>query len=195
VKKPPEGLLASRPALEGENVPHPASGAPPGSPPRGYSRGLHDRIVELIRLRNRPAVAAAIAGIPSSTYYAWMRKGREGDPWLYEFACDVEKAMAEAESAAIQTITGPSPDLFTDPDSARWWLERARPEGYSKDTNTKVNALLIEFMERLERALPPEIFQMVVAAGQGQALLQEKPVFQLVDGDEEEDSESAGQDS
>lgn len=162
---------------------HPEQGPALGAPPKYYTRGVHEAIVDHIRRGNRPVVAAGLAGITSATFYGWMQRGREADPHLESFANDVELAMATAEGKAVEKIFGDTG--FADPDNAKYWLERARPEGWSKETNAKVNALLVEFMERLERTLPPDVFRMVIAAASGQTAVVARPTFQLSGSEEE----------
>lgn len=167
---PPE-TLATRPALAfNEFAQHPANGENIGYPPLRYSIALHQAIVDGIKKGNRPHIAAAAAGLPSQTYYAWMRRGKEGDPHLWQFADDVERALAHAETSAIAVIASQDGSFAQDSDNAKWWLERSRSDGYSKEAATKVNSMLEEFFKRIEAALPPEIFQLVIAAASGQQL-------------------------
>jgi hypothetical protein len=167
LSKAPEGLIDARPALADNPPAHPATGPDIGAPPRRYSRGVHDRIVELIKKRNRPVVAAAACGIPQSTFYAWMRMGKEGNPHLTEFVDDVEQALAEAEVGAVAVITGQNEQFDDDPDNAKWWLSVTRPEGYSKDAIERANGMIREFITRLEQNLPPHVFAMVLTAAAG----------------------------
>lgn len=192
---PPKALVALRPALEDHEVPHPSNGDPLPPPPSRYTPGLHEQICENIRKGNRPATAAGMAGIPSNTFYAWMKKGREGDPHLWKFAEDVELACHMAEGTAVASVAGPAGAFVDDPDNAKWWLERMRADGFDKNANSKVAALLEDFMSRLEAALPPEIFNMVIAAASGHAMHVAKPTFQLDAQEEKDTDESAGSDS
>lgn len=187
--KVPASLVETRPALA-EGAPHPTQGTPLPAPPKRYTRGVHDQIVEYIKRGNRPNVAAGMAGIPSSTYYAWMRSGKEGDPHLAEFAEDVEMAMAVAEGQAVETIAGKQGDFNGDPENARYWLERARADGWSKEANAKFNAMIDEFLNRLETNLPPDIYQLVisVASGATPELAAKRAPFQLTVGSREEEA-------
>lgn len=165
-KKAPPELEATRPAIaEQESVDHPSTGAPLGPPPRRYTLGLHTQIVELIKQGNRPPVAAAAAGITPATFHEWMRRGKDGDPHLYQFALDVDQAFALAETAAIETVRKA---MLENPEYAKWYLERARADGYSKQVNMMVESQLQAFMKRLEEALDPETFHKVLAVYAGQ---------------------------
>jgi hypothetical protein len=165
-KKAPEGLIESRPGLEHD--PSIAKSAPEavlGNPPAKYTTAVHESIVNSIREGNRPHVAAGIAGITPATFYDWMKRGASGDPHLYQFAQDVELAKHVAEGEAVKVLKAAFKD---DPDAAKWWLERARSDGYSKQVKTLVESQIEEFMKRLEEGLPPEIFEMVLAIYAGQ---------------------------
>lgn len=134
-----------------------------GPIPSRYSTGAHQVICDNIRAGNRPVTAAQMAGIPSNIYYHWMKLGKEGNPHLAQFAEDVELACGVAEGNAVAAITS----SYADPDNAKWWLERARASGYSKEVNLKVDAMINEFMDRLQSGLPPDIWDKVLAVGGG----------------------------
>jgi hypothetical protein len=94
-----------------------------------------------------------------------MRAGRENDPHLWEFAQDVELALGCAEGVAVKVIQ----DNFKDnPEFAKWWLERARSDGYSKQVNMLVQSQLEEFLKRLEQGLSATEFEKVLAIYAGQ---------------------------
>lgn len=166
-KELPQSLVETRPALADDyGAQHPGNGPPLGPIPVRYSRPLHEAICASIRVGNRPVVAAQMAGLPSSTFHNWLRLGREGDPHLWEFARDVELAEGQAEGTAVKTVV----DTFSDdPENAKWWLERGRSGGWSKQVQQLVNGQLEEFMARLEAGLPPEVFQLVLNVAVGQA--------------------------
>lgn len=200
-KPPPKELVQTRPAveLESPDIPqNPEQGPYLGPPPRLYSRALHDAIIKHIENGNRPQIAAAMAGLPSNTYYRWMQQGRQGHPHYWEFAEDVERAMAVAEGKAVSVIAGADGSFSVEPEHAKWWLERTRTDGYSKEANAKLQAMAEDFFKRIETNLPavitPEmvgqsVFQMVLAAAAGQAIAATKPTFELTSGSEEEDGE------
>ena len=163
----PAELLATRPGLAHDvTAEHPSNGPPIGRPPAKYTRAVHDSIVASIKQFNRPLVAAQIAGISSTTFHHWMRLGKEGNPHLWEFADDVEQAMAFAEGKAIEKVVAAAAE---DPENFKWWLERSRPEAYSKDVAARVNGELENFVKRLEIQLDPATFERVLACFAGQA--------------------------
>lgn len=173
----PKELLEQRPVLEGDpTVVHPDMGnVGIGKPPRKYTPAVHEKIVEELRKGQRPQGACARAGITVAMFYDWVRRGKQGDPHLYQFAEDVEIAFNEAEASAVDVITEFIEDKSPDAspklrlEAAQWRLERSRPDGYSKQVKTAVEGQIKEFLLRLEKALPPHIFEMVLAVYLGQS--------------------------
>lgn len=100
-----------------------------------------------------------------------MKKGKAGDPVYKDFVDDIDVAIGEAEGKALDAIT----DAFENPENAKWYLERARPAGYSKEVNLKVDAILNDFMDRLQDGLPPDIFDKVLAVASGAGLPEAAP--------------------
>lgn len=171
-KQPPEDLIAQRPVLEGDpSVVHPSMGTKLGSPPRKYTKAVHEVIVSELKSGQRPQGACARAGITLATFHDWVKRGKAGDPWLYEFAEDVEIAFNMAEANAVDVVH----DVMADEDAdtrlkaASYWLERARPDGYSKQVKTLVDKQIENFMIRLEEALDPALFEKVLAVYMGHA--------------------------
>lgn len=187
----PPGVLAAAPYLEFDEKPYGAT----SRPPQKYTPAVRDVIVEKIRKGVRPEQAAVLAGISINTFHRWMKQGREGHVHLWEFADAVERALAELEENGIAAIAGEDGKFTDKAENAKWFLERRFAAGYSKDVAQKFNAALEDLFGRLESSLPPDIFQMVLAAASGQAVaMNAKPTFKLLAednadaGSEEEDS-------
>lgn len=171
--EPPQELLEQRPGLVGDpSVRHEAMGVPLGDPPRKYTRAVHDVICAELEKGQRPQGACAKAGITMSTFHNWVKRGKEGDPWLYEFAEDVEIAINLAEHKALGVITdgfnAEDPDKI-DPERAKWFLERTRSDGFSKQVKQVVENQIQDFLLRLEAALDGPTFERVLAVYLGQA--------------------------
>lgn len=186
-KSIPSELVETRPVVTDEGQTHPAQGLPGVTTPIRYSTAVHDSIVDSIRKGNRPKTACAIAGIPYNDYLKWMRMGHDEHPIMFQFALDVEQAIAGMEEKAIKSIT--EDGAFTDAENAKWYLERRHADGYSKETHTKVNAMLAEFLETLERGLPPDVFKMVIAVAQGQSIGPAEKAQFILNGSSEEDGD------
>lgn len=169
-----EKLVASRPVLKGStHVDRNIIGRPPAE----YTPGLRDSICNLIKQGQRPHVAAQISGINKTTFERWMRAGRSGDPFLWEFSDAVEQAVAIFEGKMVDTLTAENEDGVIDASNAKFVLERRFPDGYSKELDAKVRALLDDFKKNLITCLPETItedmvglnlLELVVAAGNGE---------------------------
>jgi hypothetical protein len=178
-------LEDTRPAavVEGQDV----NAAVLGPIPPRYTPGVHLQICDNIRAGNRPVTAANMAGITSQNFYMWMQLGRAGNPHLVQFVEDIEIATGQAEGSAVKVI---QESFWENPDNAKWWLERTRSAGFSKEVNEKVSGLLNEFMDRLQIGLPPDIYDKVLAVASGAGLPEQsgRGHFQLAakdDGDSE----------
>lgn len=180
----PTDLVLARPALAEDPVAqHPSNGESVGKPPTKYTPALHNDIVSRIEKFQRPVVAAQQAGITSATFYEWMRRGKAGDPHLYAFVEDVEQAMAVAEGKAVERVVNDAID--NDPENFKWWLERSRPEGYSKDVAARVQSELENFIKRLEGGLDAATFEKVLGVFAGQPVTQALTQKSENGGDEE----------
>ncbi len=134
-----------------------------GAPPQ-YTKAVHEIICENIKKGARDTVAARMAGIPSNIFYRWINMGRSGDPRFYDFAIDVDQALAIFESRMVEKVVE---DAETDAKSAQWTLERRFPEGYSKEVEAKVQGIMTAFMEALKEQLTDAEFFKVLAITSG----------------------------
>lgn len=114
-------------------------------------------IVKQIKAGNRPITAAQMAGLTRAEFRTRCRH----DP---EFARAIELAEGVAEGQAVRMVVE---SFATDPENAKWWLERGRSGGWSKQVQQLVNGQLEEFMARLEAGLPPDVFRRVLAVATG----------------------------
>lgn len=195
-QQPPKELLEQRPILEGDpDIRHPSMGnIGSGNPPTKYTKAVHDTIVAELRKGQRPQGACARAGISVTTFQNWVKWGKEGNPWLEQFAEDVEIAFNAHEADlvdVVHNITTKSESDDTKLKAATWKLERARADGYSKQVKTLVDKQIEAFMVRLEAALDPATFEKVLSVYLGQAVatpeqLTVVEVKQLEDGSSEE---------
>ena len=168
---PPE-LLEQRPFAAEEPYVDPDA-VKLGPPPRKYTKAVHDTIVAELKKGQRPQGACARAGITVNTFYDWVKRGKEGDPWLYKFAEDVEIAFNSHEADMVDVLveaTEDKEDRKTAVDAAKWKLERTRSDGYSKQVKTLVEKQIEQFMVRLEKALDPATFEKVLSVYLGQVV-------------------------
>jgi hypothetical protein len=94
---------------------------------------VREEVCQAIRAGNYLETAAAYAGITRETFYDWMRKGRAQKSGAHvDFVDAVEKALADAEMFALQTITNAN-----EWQAAAWRLERRYPERWRKRETTE----------------------------------------------------------
>ncbi len=155
-------LLSLRPGAD-PSAPHPSNGPLPiGKPPAKYTRGLHDKVVELIRAGNTPATAAGYCGLSLPCLNDWLRRGQAGDCHLASFYEDVTAAYAGAEVDLVAVVR----EQPTKED-AKWILERARSNNWSKATRVAVDSELTIIMGKLKQCLPPDMYRRALAGIMG----------------------------
>lgn len=92
--------------------------------PTKFSEELAGKLVDALRAGHYMHVAAALVGIAESTLYRWIERGEEGESPFKQFAADVARARAEAESRALLLIQKAA---LVHWQAAAWFLERAFP--------------------------------------------------------------------
>ncbi len=135
-----------------------------GAPPAKYTPAVHQMVCDLVKKGHRPVAAAQQAGITSHTFYRWMNMGKAGDPHLFDFANDVEQAVAIFEGVLVDTVVDASKE---DAKHAEFLLERRFAEGYAKDVDAKVNGIMTDFITKLEAHLTPSEFDKVLTVISG----------------------------
>lgn len=86
--------------------------------------------------------AAEAAGVPRSTFFSWLKRGREegSDAVYVQFAADIEAAQAIAENRLIRLIgraaTEGGPGDWR---AAAWLLSRRHPERWSEKRQLEVS--------------------------------------------------------
>ena len=75
--------------------------------------------------------AANVAGISSTTFYDWYRKGENAKSGrYYDFYVAVEKAKSQAVALRLDNIRKAGEDGNWQADA--WWLERIDPDNFAK---------------------------------------------------------------
>jgi hypothetical protein len=93
-----------------------------------YSPQLHEAfLVALESTGGFVQPACAIAGIPSSTVWYWLERGKSGDDRYAQLWADVIKARAQRQVALKSIVDAHAAE---DPGTARWLLERTAPAEY-----------------------------------------------------------------
>ena len=118
------------------------------------------RIVDLIRAGNYLEVAATAAGIHRSTLHRWLKLGRDQARGRFrKFLVAVEKAQAESESRDVALVAKAA---STDWRAAAWRLERKTPRRYGPRVQQAVQQELDAVLTRLEKGLPPAVYEQVL---------------------------------
>lgn len=92
------------------------------------------RMCQVLRAGGYVESAAQVAGIDSSTFRAWMRRGdpdqdeRKDDPYR-EFRRRIEQARAQAEERNVTLINRAAIDDWR---AAAWLLERQYPDTWAR---------------------------------------------------------------
>ena len=86
-----------------------------------------DDIARLISEGGPVAYAAQACGITPSTFYSWMRSGREGSARHAKFLAAVEEAMALSVTTLVLQV---SEAARTDWRAAAWLLTRRAPDDF-----------------------------------------------------------------
>jgi hypothetical protein len=102
----------------------------PAGRPSKFTPEVTEPLLELIREGNFLSTAAPAAGVSRRTVHGWLRKGRAGETDEFaDFFRDYQKAAREAEIKMLRVIMTAAAE---DPDHARWYLERKRPDLWSR---------------------------------------------------------------
>lgn len=104
-----------------------------GRPTKFSDPETRRRVIEATRIGATRSIAARYAGIGESVLYAWLKRGREGEPGYREFRDELLKASS---SHAVEHLALISAHARSDrPNSwqaSAWMLER-RHQGFSRD--------------------------------------------------------------
>ena len=125
--------------------------------PRDYQAAL----VSILSQGHYLRTACIAAGISKSTVYSWLKLGRKQDSGeFHEFAQAVDKAQANFEMEQVANVREAAK---TDWKAGTWLLERKFPGRWGLQIRITVEAELNAALDKLERALSPEIYEQVLA--------------------------------
>lgn len=103
--------------------------------------------------------AAALVGVDVRTVERWIERGTQGQKIYAEFAQEVAKARAQFVASTIIKIRRQDGDWR----AHAWILEKLRPRQFGQQIRLHVDQEQREFLTRLERALPPDVFEKVLS--------------------------------
>lgn len=105
--------------------------------PSSFNQERAHRLISAVRGGNYLNASAQFAGISYGTLQRWLHKADDPDaPEEYRiFRDEILKAQADAEVSAVATIRKAGNEGSWQ--ATAWWLERSKPERWSKkDTST-----------------------------------------------------------
>lgn len=121
---------------------------------------VREKILTAVRAGNYLEVAARYAGIAESTFWDWVRKGRDGHPTYTPFVKELDEAQAQSEVLDLARIgkAAEDPERWT---AAAWRLERRYPDRYGRpSTRVQVDAKVGHYA-----AITPEALRAALDAG------------------------------
>jgi hypothetical protein len=132
--------------------------------PSKFNKATAEQILQFIRAGAYIETAASAAGIDKATFYAWLKKGANAKAGEYkDFHDAVTQAAAMAEVRDVLLIGEAAKESWQ---AAAWRLERKFPDrwGQTRRVEVEVRKELEAFYDALERKLPPELYEQVLAA-------------------------------
>ena len=116
--------------------------------PSYLTRALVERITQLLRVGVPSETAAGAVGLDGSTFFLWLKKGRDGEPGpiagsadgqptisYIEFFEAVMRARSEAQVRAIGAVVAAAQSDWR---AAAWYLERTSAQWMQKSKVTNV---------------------------------------------------------
>ncbi len=120
--------------------------------PTKLTEELITAICDRIRLGAYRETAAVACQVPISTFWDWLRKGKERPGTIYgRFVESVQEAEKATEIMAVEKVFLAG---LQDVDHFKWWLERKFPQRWGR--NRLDLHEIKKRLEALERNLPSE---------------------------------------
>lgn len=127
---------------------------------------LVDQIVHSVELGNRTETACLAHGVGIRDLEAWLERAREpGAAAIYvDFADRLTKAWNGSEMEMVQEIREAVDGQGNrDWRALAWLLERRDPKRWGLQIQINVREQLQAALSKLEKALPPEVYEFVLA--------------------------------
>lgn len=125
---------------------------------------LTQELCQLIRCGTFMETACAAVGIPSRTMRIWLKKGAEAGDDENEFTRfrdAVLAAEAECESNGAKQISEAGKDDWR---AIAWLMERRFSRRWAQRVRVQVESELDRMLDRAERVLSPEDFELLLEA-------------------------------
>lgn len=124
---------------------------------------IADELVRILRMGQPIKVACSFAGISTETFHNYLRlgKGKPDTHILARFSVEVSKAK---EAARILAVGSVFKGMQKDWKAAAWFLGVTNPKDFGPKIRVTLEAEFESAMERLKKALPPEMYEIAVDA-------------------------------
>jgi len=132
-----------------------------------YTPELKQKLCKLLREGNFVKTACDAVGISTPTYYLWQKESEEGNPTFKDFAHDVKKAIADAETEVVGILKQLALGDEEDPPDFRaiqFYLTRRHPHwNENKRIEIEVNDKMEEIFDKIQGVLPEEYYNAVLS--------------------------------
>jgi len=140
-------------------------------PQRPDNKALIARMKKALTKGHTVLSACALAGLPKSTHYDWMKRAEQGDKHYSEYSDAVRGGLAHGEAGALDAIRDAMPKDWR---AAAWMLERRYgftvanandlPLTSGSENPEDTPTTREELVERLADRLPADILQAALDA-------------------------------
>lgn len=118
------------------------------SRPTDYNEEIEQKVLDGVRQGLSSKDAALCAGISETSFFKWLKLGREGNPVYAQFAERIEVARAEAKQRRIKIIYDAEPE---DPRLALEMLARMYPQEFGKKVDVTSGG------QRIQLVISPDL--------------------------------------
>jgi hypothetical protein len=135
--------------------------------PSMFTAELRESLLKDVEEGATFAIAAEANGISQATLSEWLQKGREGDARYSDFGEALTYARARYKKQAIERIRkGVLNSGDRDWKAELTVLERLYPDEFAPQqvVNVKLEKEMEQLLEKLEKKLPPELYDLVESA-------------------------------
>ncbi len=124
---------------------------------------LQAAVCKLLAEGNTRLDAAALSGIGRTTFFRWLKIGKEaGQGRYWEFRCAVLKAESQGARVHVANVKKAGPKDWR---ASAWWLERRRPKQFGRRERVALSgALGLEHSGEIKGLTDAQREQAVVSA-------------------------------
>lgn len=126
-----------------------------------FTKKVGDKVIDAIRVGMTMEDAAEFASISKSTLFRWLglAASRDSGRLLKNFSDRVSQAKQSEKFRSLQKI-----HRAKDWRAAAWWLGVRDPKTYGPKVRVTLDSEYEAALERLKKALPPEMYDLALDA-------------------------------